>query len=414
MNSHEYPDATFANHDPAFEPQATYGFAEPHPDDLSAISADYSPLDTFEDVGVDFGSMMSGPREFPSAAVESSRLTNYTGSASQVSISPASLGDILSRSTTAFTMPNIAASTKMYGSHTWAENPQALPLGTTHSMSGHLPPSTQTNIIQRRGNSVTQHFGQVTPPDESESPQASSRKSSRASNASQSAKLNKFEPARNAANTRHGRKPQHEREENGLSGSDEELEDKRDKYREKNRLAAAKCRQKKKTKTDNLEEQHRDLSAQNKHLRRVERQAREELTVLRDMALKHNADSPGCNCTSLHRFNNQRVEQILMQKSGFDWTSFPTSPSEEFMSNLPSPDTPDLIAFGGSGSFLGMPGVPMVSRSQSFGNPINFSPVTSADSIRQPQTAAVPAQDLQDFSGFLKSSPCGGRAGFGT
>lgn len=343
----------------------------------------------------------------------SSKLTYFSGLAYQGRISPASMGGLPSENIAEYTMPGITATTQAYGSHPWTENSLTVSLGTMQSTSTHFPPSIQSNIVQRRGSSVAQQFGQVTPPEESVSSQAASRKSSRASNAPQPTRLNKSERARNAANTRHSRKPQQQSEENGTPGSDEELEDKRDKYREKNRLAAAKCRQKKKNKTDDLEEKHRDLSAQNKHLKRVERQAREELTVLRDMALKHNADSPGCNCTSLHRFNKQRVEQILMQNSGLDWSSFPTSPSERLVSNLSSPDTPEQMAFG-AGSFLSMPGVPMGLRSQSFGTPINLGPVTSPDCIGPPQVASAPAQELRDFSGFLKSSPGGGRAGFGS
>ncbi|EMC98379.1 hypothetical protein BAUCODRAFT_43157, partial [Baudoinia panamericana UAMH 10762] len=64
-------------------------------------------------------------------------------------------------------------------------------------------------------------------------------------------------------------------------------EGKREQYREKNRLAAAKCRAKKKENVDVLEKQHRELNAQNTALRFQERQLRDELSHLRTMALHH-------------------------------------------------------------------------------------------------------------------------------
>ncbi|EME85599.1 uncharacterized protein MYCFIDRAFT_19704, partial [Pseudocercospora fijiensis CIRAD86] len=67
----------------------------------------------------------------------------------------------------------------------------------------------------------------------------------------------------------------------------DEADDKKERYREKNRLAAAKCRSKKKTHTEGLEESARFITAQNNKLRAEERELRDMFSSLRHQALAH-------------------------------------------------------------------------------------------------------------------------------
>lgn len=83
-------------------------------------------------------------------------------------------------------------------------------------------------------------------------------------------------------------------------------DDKREKYREKNRVAAAKCRIKKRQQTNNLEEDHRVQSALNKSLKQMEHQLREELSHWRTQALQHTF----CSCASIQEYNLRKAHEV--------------------------------------------------------------------------------------------------------
>ena len=135
-------------------------------------------------------------------------------------------------------------------------------------------------------------------------------------------KQHRSQRARNAANQRHARAKKKQQsddlKDNGvpsayLATTDfGGVERKREKYRGKNRLAAAKCRFLKRKTIEMLEEQHRELCAANSYAKRQERALRDELTRLRTIALNHSPVMPGCNCASLHRYNTGRAHDVVL------------------------------------------------------------------------------------------------------
>ncbi|KAK3719331.1 hypothetical protein LTR37_004550 [Vermiconidia calcicola] len=100
------------------------------------------------------------------------------------------------------------------------------------------------------------------------------------------------ERARTAANARYGKS----------SGSRSEMDTKR----EKNRLAAAKCRRKKRLSHDVLEETYRTASAVNSAMRRQSRELRDQLAHIRLLALQHSGDEQGCQCAAIQRYNTSQ------------------------------------------------------------------------------------------------------------
>jgi hypothetical protein len=88
--------------------------------------------------------------------------------------------------------------------------------------------------------------------------------------------------------------------EDGLGG------DKKDKYREKNRVAAAKCRAKKKEHTDQLEDTYRTQSAMNSALKQTEKSLRDELSYWRTQALQHTF----CNCHPIQEYNMRKAQSM--------------------------------------------------------------------------------------------------------
>ncbi|KAK5711312.1 hypothetical protein LTR17_018483 [Elasticomyces elasticus] len=129
------------------------------------------------------------------------------------------------------------------------------------------PTTMQTTIAKVRSKSVAEQYGRITPPG-STSPPIGGRKSSASSTRSgQATKLDRSERARHAANQRHARCKHscHIQDERAGSKSsesvdeDEDVDNKKEKYREKNRIAGAGCQAKKKDNTDGLEGRHREL-----------------------------------------------------------------------------------------------------------------------------------------------------------
>ncbi|TKA82215.1 hypothetical protein B0A55_07510 [Friedmanniomyces simplex] len=139
-----------------------------------------------------------------------------------------------------------------------------------------LPPTTQSRIAQGRSDSVAERYGQITPPESTPLQKGGHKSSASSSKSGQTTNLVRSGRARHAANQRHAKskQPRQIREERAGSKSgesveedEEDVETKKEKYREKNRIAAAKCRVKKKDNTDGLEERHRDLQASHNFLK---------------------------------------------------------------------------------------------------------------------------------------------------
>lgn len=259
--------------------------------------------------------------------------------------------------------------------------------------SAFIPPASQTSIAAARSDSVAEKHGQVTPPD-STPPRVSGRKSSTVySQSSKSTKPSKSERARHAANQRHAKSKQAPpARESSLSADVEEDEEdaeiRKEKYREKNRIAAAKCRAKKKDNTDGLEEQYRDLQASHNFLTREARKLRDEYSTLRTLALQHAPDTPGCGCSQIYTYNQCQAGEVVRNLGA----PLVTSPTDSILS--PS-------AFGGYDQMGSLPGGPLAESFSSKSSA--FMPMATPDGYE----AAMEANDSrvqQDLSRYLQGS----------
>ena len=222
----------------------------------------------------------------------------------------------------------------------------------------------QAEILAGRTSSASYQYGQVTPPNDN-SP-VDFGESSEQRNVPDSAEAPRLsatsERARNAANQRHAKAKKARKDSARSRKSDspidedgEEVDGKREKYREKNRVAASKCRAKKKTHTEKLEESARQITATNNRLRAEERELRDIFSSLRHMALAHDS-TQGCNCSAIHMYNNQRANEAARTAAmGLLGMGMP-------MQNFPSPST------GSDGSAVHSPrhGSQSKSRAPSF------------------------------------------------
>ncbi|RMZ35819.1 hypothetical protein D0859_00041 [Hortaea werneckii] len=79
-------------------------------------------------------------------------------------------------------------------------------------------------------------------------------------------------------------------------------------YRNQNRLAAVRCRAKKRLNVGRLEERHHVLSANSSYMKREELRLRNQLTQLRTMALRHDTDL--CSCWNIHVYNRHQANKL--------------------------------------------------------------------------------------------------------
>ena len=279
------------------------------------------------------------------------------------------------------------------------------------------PKSAQNSIVESR-DQVKERFGQITPTEEDE-PESFAGTSSREAAESKRkfeeediAKQNRTQRARNAANKRHSkaktarRDPSHEAE----SDSNDQPGKSTNMQREKNRLAAAKCRAKKKATSEEMQDTHRDGSKQNNYLHREVRELRDQKAFLRNTLLQH---EPGlCQCHAIHRFNLAQAQQLAMGVGAL--IGQPVSPSQESMGSGLTPGSDSMgrsCMMPGHAGAAGRPDMP--SRPQSF----NERPIFNNGQVEGAETYQVatgaPDQSMSgQFAEFLHSSPNGGRAGF--
>ena len=89
-----------------------------------------------------------------------------------------------------------------------------------------------------------------------------------------------------------------------LQNPEDEL--KREKFLERNRVAASKCRERKREWMNGLEDRARTLQTERNHLSAYAGSLREELLYLRNEMLKHQ----GCGCTKIRKYLNGQVEKM--------------------------------------------------------------------------------------------------------
>lgn len=271
------------------------------------------------------------------------------------------------------------------------------------------PASRQSGIVGKRASQVHEQYGQITPPDDSESiGNAGSTESNAAQDQQEQddiAKANRAQRARNAANKRHSKtKKRKDSTQTGEeSGEDDSQTKTTSMQREKNRVAAAKCRAKKKATSEEMQDVHREGSRANSSLHREVRELRDQKAFLRNSLLQH---EPGlCGCHAIHCYNLAQAQQLAMGVGGF--IPQPLSPSQESMSSIQTPTSET------SGGQFAMPGPPVQARrpsvqsqSQNFVHGLPNAGV-SPEQMQMMNGGAQDFAQMQQFNDFMQSSPDG-------
>jgi len=185
--------------------------------------------------------------------------------------------------------------------------------------SRHVPPTAQTGIALRRADKVAEKFGMITPPDacEDDDPMeelvdAKGKKVVKSHD--------KSENARKAANKRHAKEKSRKLSlaaEQGAESVAEEIEseERKEQYREKNKIAAAKCRNKKRKYNDKIDLQASDLESRNKALKTELMDLRNVVLILKDQILKHSPQD--CSCTRLHEYSMAQAAKMLENSQSY-------------------------------------------------------------------------------------------------
>ena len=210
-------------------------------------------------------------------------------------------------------------------------NPASMWLGSGSSSSvdqsaNHKSSTTDTaeGVTKGGSSSVNQRYGQLTPPDGSVSIEDFAGPSSDRKDRKEMAGDKRASGASGGSSNSKRR-----RKDSGISSvadtADDAVEDddvdgngtiphgsgdKREKYREKNRVAAAKCRAKKKEHVDDLEDSHRTQSVLNTALRQTEQSLRDELSYWRTQALQHGF----CECQAIQDYNIRKARDLAADK----------------------------------------------------------------------------------------------------
>ena len=114
--------------------------------------------------------------------------------------------------------------------------------------------------------------------------------------------------ARKAANCRHGK-------------SSKDTSDRfKDQLRERNRMAAAKHRVKRRAITEGMSDDLRDMKSTNELLKRQCLELRNQLSYWRMHALQHISGEDGCQCDTIHQYNAKQAVEIVLgvERGGTD------------------------------------------------------------------------------------------------
>ena len=160
-----------------------------------------------------------------------------------------------------------------------------------------------------------QKHGQLTPPSEitptKETPPAEVRSPAESKNILNTQKKRNTQPGRVIESpsqpTSSTRRRKKSAPKQSATGSNAKGDDKRSQFLERNRVAASKCRQKKKEWTSNLEQRARELQASKTSLSLLVSSLREELLYLKGEALRHST----CDCTSVREYLARNAEASL-------------------------------------------------------------------------------------------------------
>ncbi|CAD0097502.1 unnamed protein product [Aureobasidium mustum] len=156
---------------------------------------------------------------------------------------------------------------------------------------------------------TTERYGQVTPPDDANMHEMTKSFGKRADSGASGMEVydtSSMSPRSSMSNKRPSVRSSQKSRKESRASEDGLAGDKKDKYREKNRVAAAKCRAKKKEHTDQLEDTYRTQSAMNSALKQTEKSLRDELSYWRTQALQHTF----CNCHPIQEYNMRKAQSM--------------------------------------------------------------------------------------------------------
>ena len=175
--------------------------------------------------------------------------------------------------------------------------------------------------------SVRAQHGQITPPSDGspneeawEDRDSSRRKSAPQSSSTASSNAGRRKRSSQASASSGAAEPKRKRRNTGKRQSSNaseppETDEKRTKFLERNRVAASKCRQKKKEWTSNLEERARQLQANKTQLSVMASSLREEVLYLKGEMLEHK----NCGC---HRIRDYLSREAMALSSGVQASHF--------------------------------------------------------------------------------------------
>lgn len=164
-----------------------------------------------------------------------------------------------------------------------------------------------------------------TAPTPAPSPSPKQSSPSQQSDEEDRAKRKRVQKARNAANKRHSASKASRLGKGDVADAElaKEAEDpKQGRYREMNRIAAAKCRAKTKTRIEDLETRCGREAARHKHLKNQLLELRDLLTFLRDCSLQHGPSR--CGCGPLREYNNTQARKLARSLSGSESSLSPS------------------------------------------------------------------------------------------
>ncbi|KAJ2456253.1 hypothetical protein EV183_000180 [Coemansia sp. RSA 2336] len=146
----------------------------------------------------------------------------------------------------------------------------------------------------------------------------------------------------------------------------------RQRFLERNRIAASKCRQKKKLWVQELERRAEDVTMQNRTLHIAVAQLKEEVMVLKNQLLAHR----NCNCSAIHQYLQAECAVADAPAVASD-VPLATQPQHSLMS---PPQNPAMAAAVAAAASTGpplllphQPAPPMIMQSQQFRSPSMYA-----------------------------------------
>lgn len=214
----------------------------------------------------------------------------------------------------------------------------------------------QPSPLRNPSNTTRQIHGQLTPPSDTtppndslhtEVPQESRTSSAQSQIGAAPRKRRRTQthdisenPSRPTTTPR--RRKKHTRKQSSAASSID-CDDKRNQFLERNRVAASKCRQKKKEWTSNLEKRARELQASKTSLALLVSSLRAELLYLKGEALKHTT----CNCNSVREYLARHAEAPLPAHQ----VNYAQSPGSESSFSFEAMDLDPAMILGSPNSF---------------------------------------------------------------